>query len=216
MEEATFDASPGCEIAPRERERLCAGTDRQTRREPARCWRSYLPTATVARPRVSERKSRRSVTAAGTNTGRRRNRDAQNAADFGPDRACDRPALDRSGNGHGGLAEVELHDQRDPVGGLRRGAVGDRPDPDLAEPAPMTTDLFDLKGKTAIVTGGNGGIGLGIARGLADAGADIAVVGRNEAQSKAAADELAARRWGAIDDFAEIAVLLASSASDFV
>jgi 2-deoxy-D-gluconate 3-dehydrogenase len=55
------------------------------------------------------------------------------------------------------------------------------------------TDLFDLKGKTAIVTGGNGGIGLGIARGLADAGADIAVVGRNEAKSKAAAAELAGR-----------------------
>jgi len=31
----------------------------------------------------------------------------------------------------------------------------------------MTTKLFDLKGKAAIVTGGNGGIGLGIARGLA-------------------------------------------------
>jgi len=57
----------------------------------------------------------------------------------------------------------------------------------------MTTKLFDLKGKAAIVTGGNGGIGLGIARGLADAGADIAVVGRNEAKSKAAAAELAGR-----------------------
>ena len=31
--------------------------------------------------------------------------------------------------------------------------------------------LFDLKGKVAIVTGGNGGIGLGMARGLAAAGA---------------------------------------------
>ena len=58
----------------------------------------------------------------------------------------------------------------------------------------MTTTLFDLKVKTAIVTSGNGGIGLGIARGLAKAGADIAVVERNGAKSKAAADELAARR----------------------
>ena len=55
----------------------------------------------------------------------------------------------------------------------------------------MTTNLFDLKGKVAIVTGGNGGIGLGMARGLADAGADIAVVGRNEAKSAAAVDDLA-------------------------
>jgi 2-deoxy-D-gluconate 3-dehydrogenase len=48
----------------------------------------------------------------------------------------------------------------------------------------MTTKLFDLEGKTAIVTGGNGGIGPGIARGLADAGAGIAVVGRNEASRR--------------------------------
>jgi 2-deoxy-D-gluconate 3-dehydrogenase len=52
-------------------------------------------------------------------------------------------------------------------------------------------ELFDLHGKVAIVTGGNGGIGLGIARGLARAGADIAVVGRNAAKSAAAVDELA-------------------------
>jgi 2-deoxy-D-gluconate 3-dehydrogenase len=38
--------------------------------------------------------------------------------------------------------------------------------------------LFSLAGKVAVVTGGNGGIGLGIARGLATAGAAIAVVGR--------------------------------------
>jgi 2-dehydro-3-deoxy-D-gluconate 5-dehydrogenase len=57
----------------------------------------------------------------------------------------------------------------------------------------MKTELFNLKGKVAIVTGGNGGIGLGMARGLADAGADIAVIGRNEAKSKAAVAELAKR-----------------------
>jgi 2-dehydro-3-deoxy-D-gluconate 5-dehydrogenase len=57
---------------------------------------------------------------------------------------------------------------------------------------------FDLKGKVAIVTGGNGGIGLGIARGLADAGADVAVVGRNEDKSKAAVAELATRGVRAI------------------
>ena len=54
----------------------------------------------------------------------------------------------------------------------------------------MKTSLFDLGGKVAIVTGGNGGIGLGMAQGLAEAGADIAIVGRNEAKSAAAVAEL--------------------------
>ena len=57
----------------------------------------------------------------------------------------------------------------------------------------MNSKLFDLSGKVAIVTGGNGGIGLGMARGLADAGANIAIVGRNEAKSNAAAAELSQR-----------------------
>jgi 2-deoxy-D-gluconate 3-dehydrogenase len=47
----------------------------------------------------------------------------------------------------------------------------------------MTAGPFDLSGKVAIVTGGNGGIGLGMARGLAAAGAAIAIVGRNETKS---------------------------------
>jgi 2-dehydro-3-deoxy-D-gluconate 5-dehydrogenase len=53
----------------------------------------------------------------------------------------------------------------------------------------MKTELFSLGGKVAIVTGGNGGIGLGMARGLSEAGADIAIVGRNEAKSGAAVAE---------------------------
>ena len=56
--------------------------------------------------------------------------------------------------------------------------------------ATVTSQPFDLSGKVAIVTGGNGGIGLGMARGLAGAGAAIAIVGRNEAKSLAAVAEL--------------------------
>ena len=46
----------------------------------------------------------------------------------------------------------------------------------------MATD-FDLTGKIAIVTGGNGGIGYGIAQGLAQAGADIVVAARQPAKN---------------------------------
>lgn len=51
---------------------------------------------------------------------------------------------------------------------------------------------FDLAGKVALVTGGNGGIGLGLAEALAQAGADIAIWGTNEAKNEAARARLAA------------------------
>ena len=50
--------------------------------------------------------------------------------------------------------------------------------------------LFDLSGRVAIVTGGNGGIGLGMARGLATAGASVVVAARNTDKSRAAVSEL--------------------------
>ncbi len=51
-------------------------------------------------------------------------------------------------------------------------------------------NLFDLTGKSALVTGGNGGIGLGMARGLAAAGATVAIAGRDRAKNAAALKEL--------------------------
>jgi 2-deoxy-D-gluconate 3-dehydrogenase len=51
---------------------------------------------------------------------------------------------------------------------------------------------FDLTGRVALVTGGNGGIGLGMARGMAKAGASIVIAGRNAEKTRAAAIELAA------------------------
>jgi len=51
--------------------------------------------------------------------------------------------------------------------------------------------MTDLTGQVAVVTGGNGGIGLGMARALAEAGADIAIWARNEEKSAAAVAGLA-------------------------
>jgi len=52
------------------------------------------------------------------------------------------------------------------------------------------TPMFDLSGRVAIVTGGNGGIGFGIARGLAKAGARVVIAARNADKSEAAVGEL--------------------------
>jgi len=56
----------------------------------------------------------------------------------------------------------------------------------------MASAPFDLSGKVALVTGGNGGIGKGIALGLARAGANIAVAARNQDKSARAVAELEA------------------------
>ena len=54
-------------------------------------------------------------------------------------------------------------------------------------------ELFDLTGRVAIVTGGNGGIGLGMATGLLKAGASVVLAGRNKEKSAKAAAALGER-----------------------
>jgi gluconate 5-dehydrogenase len=63
----------------------------------------------------------------------------------------------------------------------------------------MTTELFDLTGKRALVTGSSQGIGHALARGLAAAGAEVVLNGRDEARLKTAATALGARHALAFD-----------------
>lgn len=81
--------------------------------------------------------------------------------------------------------------------------------------------MFDLQGKVAIVTGGNGGIGLAMAQGLADAGALIAVVGRNPDKLRAAVTSLSqhggqAKAYGLdVCDEAAVSALMTQVVDDF-
>lgn len=55
----------------------------------------------------------------------------------------------------------------------------------------MASDLFDLSGKVALVTGANDGLGFGFATGMAKCGADVVIWGRRKAENEAAVAKLA-------------------------
>ena len=81
--------------------------------------------------------------------------------------------------------------------------------------------LFDLGGKTALVTGSSAGLGLGMARGLAEAGARVVLNGRDEAKLAAAAQSLRqaghrveARAFDVADDAAVRAAFAGFDAED--
>lgn len=57
-------------------------------------------------------------------------------------------------------------------------------------------NLFDLSGHTAVITGGNGGVGLSMARGLVKSGANVAIWARNAGKNRAAVEELNALGGG--------------------
>ena len=81
--------------------------------------------------------------------------------------------------------------------------------------------LFDLTGRVAIVTGGNGGIGLGMAQGLARAGASLTIVGRNSVKNDQA--QLRLNKLGAkvlvlekdITDLTAPAEIIAATQNEF-
>ena len=81
--------------------------------------------------------------------------------------------------------------------------------------------MFELKGRVGLVTGGNGGIGLGMARGLAKAGAAVMVAGRNAEKNAAAVAELTALGAEAdavivdVTDEASIEAMVAATAERF-
>src|SRR5262249_42974030 len=70
--------------------------------------------------------------------------------------------------------------------------------------SPRMKNLFDLSGKVGLVTGGNGGIGIGLAEGLARQGAKVVIWGTNETKNAQAMERLG--KWGGAVKSAKIDV----------
>ncbi len=81
--------------------------------------------------------------------------------------------------------------------------------------------MIDLSGKTFIVTGGNGGIGLGMAEGIVAAGGSVVIWGRNDKKNQVAVDQLTALGGQAtahvcdVADEAQVIETMARSVDDF-
>jgi len=76
-------------------------------------------------------------------------------------------------------------------------------------------NIFDLTGKVAIVAGGSGGLGKGMATGLADAGATVIIAGRNKEKLAAAVDEIIAATGGKVFGMS-LDITSAKSLAEFV
>src|SRR3954447_16778102 len=68
----------------------------------------------------------------------------------------------------------------------------------------MEQELFDLKGHVALVTGGNSGVGLGMATGLARQGADVCIWGTNPAKNEAAHRELSSHGTRIVSNLVDV------------
>jgi 2-deoxy-D-gluconate 3-dehydrogenase len=74
--------------------------------------------------------------------------------------------------------------------------------------------LFSLQNRVAFITGGNGGIGLGMAKGFASCGAAVVIAGRNEEKAQLALSEL--HSLGARAEFLELDVLTETSCHEAI
>ena len=78
----------------------------------------------------------------------------------------------------------------------------------------MSKNLFDLSGKVALITGGNSGIGLGFAEGVAKQGADVCIWGRNAEKNAAVVEQL--REFGTRVHAVECDVSIEAEVDQFI